>query len=642
MKSALHAIYIHVALLLTLSGCGASRPPDIVVRPMAPPPPDPEAVGHYIDAKRFEMQGEREAAVLAIRAAIATDSSSSTLYGALARNLNALRREAEALDPARRAVRLSPAEVEYRWQLYQALISGVRDTAAAVEQLETITHLNPGQVAAYDHLLRIFRATRRRDDILRTLDRVMALPDLSVRGRFIAAERYLRNDAPDRAASAYREIVGEEPGHADAWRRLSRIVLSQADTLGAARMLRQALPSIDPPSDAPKLWSQLILIYRSDVWFDSLMAESPPDTAFAWDLASVFVTVAAGPKSSDADRSHNYGRAERLLDRLIQIDPQRHDTRGAMARIYLSTGRPGKARTAFREAFNCDPKAEYWIGIGHAYIAEGQSDRAISVFEDLYRQAPKKSAQYPRIAFELGRLYRSLGRLADARAVYQKASETHPGRLMYRFELGRTHILGKDWEEAREIFDDLLGEVEEDPGLFAQVLFNLGLTYERTGRFDDSVEVFQRLLALEPDNDEALNYLGYMLAEKGVRLGEAENLVSRALKAQPENGAYLDSMGWIRYQQGRYREARTYLKRALAVEEAEFKTAGGTWQQTQLAENLAVIHDHAGDVAEALESLVEARHHWERASRLDPNNEAIRAKLEDSAGPTNSVPTGRE
>ena len=641
MKSALRTLSFVLALLPILSGCGASRPPDIVVRPMPPPPPDPEAVGHFIDAKRYEMRGEREAAIGAIRAAIAIDSSSATLYGSLARNLNALRREVEAADPALRAVRLNPTDVEYRWHLYQALINGTRDTAAAVSQLEAITRLNPNQVVAYDHLLRIFRARHRRDDVLRTLDRVMELPDLSVRGKLLAAERYLRNNAPERAASAYREVVREEPGHAEAWRRLARIALGQADTLKASRMLRRALPSIEG-RDRAKLWSQLIPIYRSDAWFDSLLAESPLDTVFAKNLAQVFVTIAAGPKSGDADRAHSYHRAERLLDRLIQLDPRRHDYHGARARLYLSTGRFEEARKAFREAFDRDAKAEYWVGIGHSHIAEGQPDRAISVFENLHRQAPTGSAQYPKIAFELGRLYTGVGRVSDARAVYRRAAEAHPNRLIYRFELGRTYILDKDWEQAREIFDGLVGEAEGDPGLFARVLFNLGLTYERTGRFDGSVAVFQRLLALEPDNDEALNYLGYMLAEKAVRLGEAEQLVARALKIKPDNGAYLDSMGWIRYQQGQFREARSYLGRALAVEEAELEAAEGAWRRTHLAENLAVIHDHAGDVAKALGDLVEAQGHWERAAELNPDDESISAKLDGSAEPSRNGPADTE
>jgi tetratricopeptide (TPR) repeat protein len=214
--------------------------------------------------------------------------------------------------------------------------------------------------------------------------------------------------------------------------------------------------------------------------------------------------------------------------------------------------------------------------------------------------------------------------------------------MMYRFELGRTHVMGKDWEGARRLFQGLLGEAEDNPRLFARVLFNLGLTNERTGRFDDSVEIFQRLLALEPDNHEALNYLGYMLAEKGLRLGEAENLVGRALKAQPENGAYLDSMGWIRYQQAQYREARTYLGRALAVEEAEFKAAEGAWQRANLAENLAVIHDHAGDVAKALGDLEGARRHWKRAAKLNPEDGAIRSKLDGSADPSTDDPADAE
>ena len=124
-------------------------------------------------------------------------------------------------------------------------------------------------------------------------------------------------------------------------------------------------------------------------------------------------------------------------------------------------------------------------------------------------------------------------------------------------------------------------------------------------------ETFQRLLTLDPENALALNYLGYMLADRGIRLAEAETLIARALKSEPENGAYLDSMGWVYYRQGRFSKAMEYIDRAVAVEEKRFEELKktlpdmGEGRRRDFYENLSVIHDHADvEFAGDVESLL--------------------------------------
>ena len=110
--------------------------------------------------------------------------------------------------------------------------------------------------------------------------------------------------------------------------------------------------------------------------------------------------------------------------------------------------------------------------------------------------------------------------------------------------------------------------------------FQMGVVFEKQGRFDQSVAEFRRVIALDPKHAEAYNYVGYMLAEKGVRLDEAERLIQKALELEPENGYYIDSLGWAYYQQGRYAEAVRELRRAVEL--------------TRGKED-AVIYDHLGE-----------------------------------------------
>jgi predicted Zn-dependent protease len=138
---------------------------------------------------------------------------------------------------------------------------------------------------------------------------------------------------------------------------------------------------------------------------------------------------------------------------------------------------------------------------------------------------------------------------------------------------------------------DKLSEGKEDK---ENILFLRGAMFEKQKKYDEAEAEFRKLLAQNPDSAAALNYLGYMLADRGVRLPEALELITRAVARDPGNGAYLDSLGWVYYRLGRYGEAETQLK--IAVD----KTA-----------NDPTVHDHLGDVYYKQGKLKDAITEWE-------------------------------
>ena len=86
--------------------------------------------------------------------------------------------------------------------------------------------------------------------------------------------------------------------------------------------------------------------------------------------------------------------------------------------------------------------------------------------------------------------------------------------------------------------------------------FMLGAIYERQKKFDQAEQEFRKVLDANPNNAPVLNYYGYMLADRGVRLDEATSMIQRAMKQEPNNGAYFDSLGWAYYKQDKFSEAR--------------------------------------------------------------------------------------
>jgi Tfp pilus assembly protein PilF len=135
--------------------------------------------------------------------------------------------------------------------------------------------------------------------------------------------------------------------------------------------------------------------------------------------------------------------------------------------------------------------------------------------------------------------------------------------------------------------------------------------FERKGDYAQAEGYFEKCLKLKPDFHEAQNYLGYMWADRGEKLDRARELIEQALKAQPENGAYLDSMGWVLFKQNEPKDALDYLLKA-----AEFTK-----------EPDATLYDHLGDVYAALNEMDKARESWRKSLSVE-KNDAVQKKLE--------------
>ncbi len=134
--------------------------------------------------------------------------------------------------------------------------------------------------------------------------------------------------------------------------------------------------------------------------------------------------------------------------------------------------------------------------------------------------------------------------------------------------------------------------VPADQGL----LFSLAAAYERDSRFDRAEQTFRDVIAREPDNAEALNYLGYMLADRGQQLDDAVSLVKRALALEPANPSFLDSLGWAYFKQGHLDAARDPLEHAAAA-----------------LPKTSIIQDHLGEIYFQLKRYKDAAGAWDRA-----------------------------
>jgi len=116
-----------------------------------------------------------------------------------------------------------------------------------------------------------------------------------------------------------------------------------------------------------------------------------------------------------------------------------------------------------------------------------------------------------------------------------------------------------------------------------QIIFELGLLYEKTGKSKQAMYTMQKLLAINGDHPQALNYIGYTWADNSIHLEQALEYIKRAVHLLPENGYIQDSLGWVCYRLGSLDKAKTILEKAIS-----------------LAPDDPLIHDHLGDVYQQL------------------------------------------
>jgi len=204
--------------------------------------------------------------------------------------------------------------------------------------------------------------------------------------------------------------------------------------------------------------------------------------------------------------------------------------------------------------------------------------------------------------------------LRHAELVVQKVAARLPDNPQPLILLGQLRLAAKNYPAAILAFEQAQTVAQQTPGqpgrLDALFYFLFGSACERQGQFDRAERLLFQCLDRDAGFDEALNYLAYMWCEKGRHLDRALTFVKQALQHEPENGAYQDTLGWVYYQQGRYREALQPLLKA-----------------AELIPDDATICEHLGDLYLKLNDPPQAVRYWTTAYQLDSTNAGLAQKL---------------
>lgn len=281
---------------------------------------------------------------------------------------------------------------------------------------------------------------------------------------------------------------------------------------------------------------------------------------------------------------------------ILRYEPGNVALLNHIGQIHVLRGEWEEMRARFEAAKAAqpeDPTANHWLAL--YYERAGDLGKAADSLKDSAALKEEPSANM-RLSYYLSQA----GRLKEAVAALETAHRRWPGndQIAYFLALGYDDL--KQEGEAIKLLREVLA-LKPD---YREARYQLAVLLEKAGRIGEAEAEFRALLAHKPDDASVLNYLGYSLADRGLKLAEAEAMIREAVRLDLKNAAYQDSLGWVHFKQGRSTEAVSELLKAIEM----------------LPED-ATVWDHLGDAYEAAGKPASAWRSWKRAVSLEPGQD---------------------
>ncbi len=438
--------------------------------------------------------------------------------------------------------------------------------------------------------------------------------------------RYLGK--PEPALKYANQALALDPENIDAYQRIYEIELGRGHPEKAMETLERAARV---SSTNPTFWTRLGKLFASTL----LVPEAGESPAALSRVDAIFKRASehAGDDPAILKEVADFYAASQQIPlaiplylRVLELQPDDQQVREKLASSFAATNQRAKAIELLGQIIAETPEkyqpyellAQLQDEEGRALLRAKKTEEARAEFAKAaanYEQCllinPNRGQTYLRLAELLISPLRDPARaeriLTEARARFAQSPE-------FSYFLAIAQREAKHAAQAVVTFEEALQEAGPATGemLNARFYFDYGAAAEQAGLYDKAAELFHQSIALDPAKAaEAYNYLGFMWADKNMRLDEAAEMIGKALELDPDNGAYLDSRGWLSYRQGKYEDALRDLQRAAQT----------------ISHDDPVVFEHIGDTYAKMNRIPQALEYWQKASALDPGNKALAEKI---------------
>jgi tetratricopeptide (TPR) repeat protein len=453
------------------------------------------------------------------------------------------------------------------------------DNKQAVELLESFIKEHPDAATAFEALGQAYANLEQFGKAASSYRSALDLdPDNDDLKRALAQALFF-DDKYDDAATLYLELAKDNPTDGMALLRLGQIYREQKRYAQAHVYLQQAVKNFP---DSIEIQFNMMQLERDEGLLED-----------AFDRISDIVkrTERANGRYSESEKQNR----RVFLTNMVQISE--------------TLGRFDDEVTALTamKAVTDDKDGRLDRSIVDAYRSAKNTDRAIAYAEQALKENPNSVS----LRLVHADMIAEKGRVDEAIKSLRDITKGSPQDLEVLVTMANIYQRAKKNDEATTIAESLVKQFPDDVNAY----FQQGAIYERQKKYAEAERAFRKALDLEKDNPAVLNYLGYMLADRGVKLDEAVALIEKAVNQDPINGAYLDSLGWAYFRLNKLDLAEQYLTKALKYSATD-----------------PTVNDHVGDLYFKQQRFEEARTAWTKTVQLSSDQEEIakvKKKLDD-------------
>ncbi|UCD63839.1 MAG: tetratricopeptide repeat protein [Candidatus Zixiibacteriota bacterium] len=404
----------------------------------------------------------------------------------------------------------------------------------------------------------------------------------------------------DSARAAYGRLIVVDPNNSMAYSQLASYYRKTGD-LDSLIWAYGHLARIRPGNE--RVWRELGRLQAQRGKFDEARDSFHSSIVARADATNILSFLSLAELHVLNDRPDS---AIIVYKQALEVEPYNTTANRELANLYVRLDSLAESVRYARnvvEATPLDRSAVRRLGI--IYYGLDSLRLADSVFTSLVDSGERNSINH----FYLGRIaalsddyYRAIDEFTKLTQMADSVAESW-------LDLGYAYRKSRQAEKEILTYQTGMGHMRDAEGEI-RLMFAMGAAYEQNAQIREAEEVFEEIIARSPNHSQSLNYLGYMLADRGERLEYARELIERAVNLAPDNAAYLDSYGWVFYRLEKFDEALVYLKKAVSLDSDP------------------IIFDHLGDAYKAAGDTENARLWWQKALELQPDNSRIKEKLD--------------
>jgi tetratricopeptide (TPR) repeat protein len=446
---------------------------------------------------------------------------------------------------------------------------------------------------------------KKTDKALQLLESATARPDASAALFARLGLVYALVDKPDQAIQANQTAIRKAPKYFVGYHNLARHYLQIGKHEDGLKVLDQAAKQTDVDAAYLVDLAEMYTAYsmssaaqkaaaktKAMEVLDRAAKENPSNPLLLQKMGDGFALLGAPEKAEVVYR--------KLLDRF----PNLPGLREKLAEIYLRAQDRTKAAEQLEAIVRnnpTNPQAHYFLG-GIAF-----EDKKWKEAAEHYNRATVVNPAFEPAYYDLALAQVNMNEPDEALKTLDKAKKRFKSTFTSEFFAGLAYSRQKDFTNAIARFTaaEVIARATDTNRLTHIFYYQLGAAFERGQKLDEAEKYLRKSLEIMPDFSEAMNYLGYMWAERGTNLSEARQMIDKAVKMEPKNAAYLDSLAWVLFKSEKPKEALMWMLKAVELSD----------------EPDATLYDHLGDIYSALQEPAKAQEAWKKAFSLEPKDE---------------------